>query len=506
MLRVGNGAEPASLDPQVVDGKIEADVLYALFEGLVIPDPKTLELRPGMAASWKISEDGLRYTFTLREGLCWSNGDPFTSKDFVFSVKRILSPKLGSPWVPFFFTLRNAEAYFEGKVKDFQEVGVRATDALHLEFTLERPVPYFLELLAHSCWYPVHKDTIEKFGDIDKRDTPWIKPGNMVCNGPFVLKSWENGHYISAKKNPYYWDKASVSLDEIRFYPVADTATEERMYASGELDITYRTHVSKIEHYKGTGELRLHPHLGCMWVAANCEKPPLNDPKIRKALALVINRKEIGKIRGFGEGLESYGVIPPGMSHYEQLPQLFEENVGEARRLLAQAGYPDGKDFPKMEVLYYLSDENKVIFEALQAMWERNLGIHFDLVGQEWKVYLASLSRGDFAIARHRWYGDYNDPTTMLNIFRSDDPCDYPRWYSSVYDDLLIRAQNTQNERERIQLLQEAERTFIQEMPAMPVYWEASSHLVAPNVKGWFANTLDLHPWKYVSKSQSRKK
>ncbi|MDR2807001.1 MAG: peptide ABC transporter substrate-binding protein, partial [Puniceicoccales bacterium] len=391
-------------------------------------------------------------------------------------------------------------------IEDFQDVGVRAIDALHLEFTLERPVPYFLELLAHTCWCPVHRSTIEKFGKVDERDTHWIRPGNMVCNGPFVIKSWENGHCISVKKNPYYWDKASVSLDEIKFHPVSDTATEERMYASGELDITYRTHVSKIGHYKNTGELRLHPHLGCMWVMANCKKPPLNDPRIRRALGLAINRREIGKVRGFGEGLESYGVVPPGMNHYEQLPQLFKENVEEARKLLAEAGYPGGKGFPKIEVLYYLSDENKAIFEALQAMWEQNLGIHFDLVGQEWKVYLASLSRGDFAIARHRWFGDYNDPTTMLNIFRGDDPCNYSRWCSSLYDEYLVRAQNTQDEQERIRLLQRAERVFIQEMPAMPVYWEASSHLVSSNVKGWFENVLDLHPWKYVSKSQSGKK
>jgi oligopeptide transport system substrate-binding protein len=500
VLHVGCGAELASLDPQIVDGKIEADVLLALFEGLVIADPKTLEICPAMAARWEVSDDGLVYDFFLRKGLRWSNGDPLTAENFVFSLKRGLSPMLGSPWTPFFFTVLNAEAYFSGKINNFQEVGIQAIDDVHLKIILERPVPYFLELMAHSSWYPVHKGVIEKFGKVDERDTRWTRPGNMVCNGPFILKNWETGRYVSVKKNPYYWDKNSVLLDEIRFYPVSDTATEERMYAAGELDVTYRTHVSKIEHYKDTGELRLAPHLGCMWVIANCERAPFDDVRVRRALALAINRKEIGKIRGFGEGLESYGIVPPGMNHYRQQEQLFQENVPEANRLLAEAGYPDGKGFPKTEVLYWLSDENRQIFEALQAMWKQNLGIQFDLVGQEWKVYLSLLREGDFTIARHRWYGDYNDPTTMLNIFKRDDPCNYAHWYSSDYDDFLIRAQNTRNEEERIGLLQEAERVFIKEMPGVPVYWEASSHLVSRKVKGWYPNVMDLHPWKYVSK------
>jgi oligopeptide transport system substrate-binding protein len=502
ILNVGCGAELASLDPQIVEGKIESDVLLALFEGLVMADPNTLEIRPAMASHWDISDDGLRYTFKLREGLCWSNGDPLTAEDFVFSLKRGLSPKLGSPWTPFFFTVHHAEDYFSGKINDFKEVGIKARDPLHLEITLERPVPYFLELLTHSTWYPVHKGVIGKFGKIDDRDTRWIRAENMVCNGPFVLKNWENGRYVSVKKNPYYWDKDSVALDEIRFHPVADTATEERMYAAGELDITYRTHVSKIERYKNTGELRLSPHLGCMWIIANCRRVPFNDVRVRRALALAINRKEIGKVRGFGEGLESYGIVPPGMSHYRQRDRLFQENVQEARRLLAEAGYPDGKGFPKTEVLYWLSDENRQIFEALQAMWKENLGLHFDLVGQEWKVYLSLLREGDFTIARYRWYGDYNDPTAMLNIFMRDDPCNYTHWYSDDYDTPLIRAQNTRDDEERIKLLQEAERVFIREMPGAPVYWEASSHLVSHKVKGWYPNVMDHHPWKYVSKSQ----
>ncbi|MDR3143454.1 MAG: peptide ABC transporter substrate-binding protein [Puniceicoccales bacterium] len=500
VLNVGGGADLSALDPQIVDGKIESYVIEALFEGLVTQDPKTLEIRPGMASHWECSADGLEYSFSLREGLRWSNGDPFTAEDFVFSLKRALSPNLGSPWTPFFFTIRNAEAYYKGQVSDFREVGMRVVDAQHLKIRLERPVAYFLELVAHSAWFPVHKKTIEKFGSIEKRDTRWTRPENMVCNGPFVLSSWESGRFSSVKKNPYYWDKESVALDEIRFHPVSDTATEERMYAAGELDITYRVHVSKISHYKETGELHLTPQLGCLWVGFHCERPPGNDVKVRRALGLAINREEIGRIRGFGKGLESFGVVPPGMNHYEQQAQLFQEDIAEARRLLAEAGYPNGKGFPKVELLYYASDENRQIFEAVQAMWKRNLGIQVDLVAQEWKVYISLLQQGDFTIARHRWYGDYNDPTTMLSIFRKDDPCNYLRWSHPEFEAVMLRAQELKNEAERIKCLQEAERIFVREMPGAPVYWEASAHLVSHRVKGWYPNVQDTHPWKYISK------
>jgi len=506
ILHVGGGSEPASLDPQVVDGKIEGDIVLSMFEGLVTVDPKTLEIRPGMASHWECSADGREYTFTLRKGLRWSNGDPFTGEDVVYSLKRALSPKLGSPWTPFFFVVRNAEAYHSGELKDFREVGIRAVDPLHLKITLKQPVPYFLDLLAHSSWYPVHRGTIEKFGQIDERDTRWMRPGNMVCNGPFVLDSWENGRYIAMKKNPHYWGKDAVALDEVRFYPVSDTATEERMFAAGELDITYRTHTSKLPHYRNTGELRLSPHLGCMWVGFNCQRPPVNDPRVRRALALAIHREEIGKVRDLGKGLESYGVVPPGMSHYQQQQRLFAEDVQEARRLLAEAGYPEGRGFPRVEMLYWLTDENRPIFEAIQAMWERNLGIHVELVGQEWKVYLSLLTQGDFTIARHRWYGDYNDPTTMLNIFMSKNPCNYLRWSCDEYDAVMVRVQGEADEKKRIKLLQEAERIFIREMPGAPVYWEASSHLVSHQVRGWHPNILDLHPLKYVSKSAEKGK
>jgi oligopeptide transport system substrate-binding protein len=502
ILHVGNGVEPASLDPQTVDGKPESNILMALFEGLTVPDPKTAEPQPGVATNWRISSDGLCYTFNLREGLYWSNGDPLVAKDFVYSLKRALAPKLGNPWVSFYFAVRNAEAYFKGSVDNFSEVGIRAIDDLTLEIILERPVPYFLELLAHYSWAPVHRDTVEKFGEVDERDTRWIRPGNMVCNGPFMLQKWENGNRITVVKNPHYWDKENVALEEINFYPVSDTATEERMYASGELDITAKTHVSKIERYREKGELSLNPHIGCTWVAINCTRKPFDDVRIRKALALAINREEIGKVRGLGKGMESYGVVPPGILHYEQQKPLFHEDVQEARRLLAEAGYPEGHGFPKTEVMYYLSDEHRLIFEALQAMWKQNLGIHFELVAQEWKVYISILNHHDFTLSRHCWVGDYNDPSTMLDIFRSNHASNFPAWSSAKYDRFLHRAENEIDEKKRIKFLQEAERVFVEEMPAVPVYWMHSAHLVSPRVKGWYPNVMDVHPWKYVSKTR----
>jgi oligopeptide transport system substrate-binding protein len=500
VLHVGNSAEPASLDPQVADGKPELNILDALFEGLVTLDPRTAEPRPGIASSWHISPDGLCYIFNLRENLRWSNGDPLVAKDFVYSLRRALAPKLGNPWVSFYFAVRNAEAYFKGALDNFENVGIRAIDDFTLEIILERPVSYFLELLAHYSWAPVHRDTIEKFGEMDEKDTHWTRPDNMVCNGPFMLKEWENGSHISMVRNPHYWEKNAVGLEKIIFYPISDTATEERMYAAGELDITSKVHVSKIQHYREKGELFLNPHIGCTWVAINCQREPFKDVKVRRALALAINREEIGKVRGLGKGLESYGVIPPGTLHYKQQGQLFHENVQEAKRLLAEAGYPEGRGFPKTEVMYYNSDEHRIIFEALQAMWERNLGIRFVLIAKEWKVYLSSLACHDFVLSRHCWVGDYDDPSAMLETYRSDHANNFSAWNSARYDRLLRRAENEVSEEKRVKIFQEAERIWVEEMPAVPVYWMSSAHCVSHRVKGWYPNVMDIHPWKYVSK------
>jgi oligopeptide transport system substrate-binding protein len=500
---VGNGVEPASLDPHAVNGKPEADILLALFEGLLVPDPKTAEPRPGAASSWHVSPDELRYVFNLRENLRWSNGDPLVAKDFVYTFRRAISPKMGNPWASFYYNVRNAEAYVKKQIDNFGDVGIRAIDDLTLEIVLERPVPYFLELLTLSAWLPIHRDTIEKFGALDERDTRWIRPGNMVSNGPFMLKSWENGSHILVVKNPYYWDKDNVALDKIYFHPVEDTAVEERMYAAGDLDITSKAHVGKRPHYAKKGELYLNPHMGCTWVAVNCQRPPFDDPRVRKALALAIHREEINKIRGFGKGLEAYGVVPPEVGNYRTIEQGFQEDIREARRLLAEAGYPEGKGFPQTEVLYRLTDEYRLIFEALQSMWERNLGIHFDLVGQEWKVYLSKLEQHDFSLSRHCWVGDYNDPTTMLDIFESGSANNYTAWSLPRYDYCLHQARITNNKEKRIDLLQEAERIFVEEMPAIPVFWMSSEHLVSPRVKGWYPNVMDTHLWKNISKSKN---
>jgi len=502
VLHVGSGTEPASLDPQIVDGKPEADVLLALFEGLTVPDPKTAQPRPGVAYGWRISSDGLDYVFDLREDLHWSNGDPLTAKDFIYSVRRALSPGLGNPWTHFFFSIRNAEAYFNGNVSNFSEVGIQAIDDFTLEIFLERPNPYFLELLMHNCWYPVHRGTIEKFGKIDERDTRWTRPGNMVSNGPFMLKSWENGSCITVVKNPHYWDRDNVHLKKIYFHPVSDTATEERMFAARELDITNKTHVSKISHHLESGDLYMNPHLGCTWVIVNYKRKPFDDIRVRRALAMAVNRKEIGKMRGLGEGLEAYGAVPPGILHYRQQEPVFREDVQEAKRLLAEAGYPNGKGFPRVEILYNLTDANHLVFEALQAMWEKNLGLHFDLVGQEWKVYLSLRHSHDFTLARFCWVGDYNDPMTMLSIFQSENASNDTQWSSVEFDYRLRQVQYTTDEEKRIQLLQEAERILMEDMVAIPLFWMSSEHLVSPRVKGWYPNVMDYHPWKYVSKSR----
>lgn len=499
VLHIGNLSEPKDLDPHTVTGVSEFNIINALLEGLVAADPRTLDPVPGVAQSWELLEDGHRYRFHLRPDARWSNGDPVTSDDFVFSYQRILSPGLGAPYAYMLYPLEQAEAYHRGQLQDFSKVGVQAPDPHTLDLVLHTPIPHFLSKLIHAAWYPVHPGTILAHGNIDSIDTGWTHAGSFVGNGPFVIQDWTPNQKISVRKNPTYWDHETVKLQGIVFYPIGDHTIEERAFRAGQLHITGTIPIDRIQHYRQNQPEILHiePYLGTYYYLFNVQRPPLDNPDVRRALALAINRKTLTEaITRAGEE-PALHFTPPNTGGYTANAKL-TGTPDDARRLLAKAGFPGGKDFPTLTLLYNTADTHARIAQAIQQMWLTELGIRIELVNMDWKVYLENTQRQQFDIARAGWIGDYLDPETFLNLWVTDGGNNRTGWSNPQYDRLIQQAATTSSPQTRYNLFQQAEAILMQHAPILPLYFYRSKSLVHPAVQGWHPNLLDQHPWKHI--------
>jgi oligopeptide transport system substrate-binding protein len=499
ILLIGNGAEPKDLDPQITTGAGEAVIHQALFEGLVTLDPATLDPIPGVAEAWTLSEDGRTYTFHLRPDARWSNGDPVTADDFAFAYQRMLSPRLGAEYAYNLYYLKNARAYHRGDTDDFSTVGVSAPDPHTLVLELDNPTPFFLTLLNHPSWFPVHAPTVLAHGAIDQIGNRWTRAGSHVGNGPFRLKRWNVNEVVEVERNPYYWDAETVRLNGIRFYPIVDQNTEERAFRAGQLHMTYTLPLSKLPAYERSGSpmLRLDPDLGTYYFLFNTTRGALADPKVRRALSLAIDREAISHgIRQRGEEAATH-FTPPDIHGYTP-PSLHHYDPEKARRLLAEAGYPGGQGFPVFELLYNTSEAHRPIAEAVQAMWRKELGIDLRLRNQEWRVFLDSRSRSEFDILRGGWLGDYYDPNTFLDLFTSDSTNNNSGWTHPDYDRLIAEAARTSDEEKRQALFFEAETLLLEDAVIAPVFFYNRAYLMRPEVEGWPPNALNHRLFKQV--------
>ncbi len=499
VLRIGNGAELQGIDPHIVTGVPEHHVIVALFEGLVTPHPETLEPQPGVAKSWEISKDGKTITFTLQDNAKWSNGDPVTAEDFVYSWKRMLNPALGAEYAYMLHVIKGAEEFNKGTQKDFSKVGVVAKDAKTLVVTLRAPTPYFIAMLMHYSTFPVHKGTIEKFAAFEARDTKWTQPGNFVGNGPFNLTKWELNKVLTVEKSPTYWNTAITKLDGIDFYPVELAQTEERMYRSGELDKTNVVPVHKIETFKKERpkEYVNAPYLGTYFYRLNVTRKHLKDARVRQALAMSIDRQAIvERVSKAGE-IPAFAFTPPNTAGYTS-PTQTKYDLEAAKKLLAEAGYADGKNFPGVEILYNTLEAHRAIAEAIQQMWKVNLGINVTLKNQEWKVYIDSTQKIDYDIARAGWIGDYPDPNSFLDMWLTGGGNNNTGWSNKKYDSLIKEANSTGDLKKRIELFGQAETILMNEMPVIPIYTYTNKYLLSERVIGWYNNILDWHPYQYV--------
>ena len=500
ILHLGNGAELVDIDPQAVTGKTEHNVITALIEGLVSEDPHDLHPVPGVAKSWDVSDDGMTYTFHLRDNALWSNGDPVRSNDFIRSWQRMLTPSLGSEYAYMLFMVEGAEEFNRGTITDFSSVGFRAPDPLTVEIGLKQPTPYFLNLLNHYSWYPVHIPTVKAFDGLNRKGTRWTRPDNFVGNGPFVITKWIPNQIVVVEKSATYWDRGTVRLNAIHFYPIESGETEERMFRSGQLHITNGLPLSKIDVYKRDNPDVLHidPFLGTMYFRVNVTRPHLSDPRIRKALALAINREHLTTYVNKSGKIPAYNLTPPKTAGFTPEAR-FEGGVEEAKALLADAGFPNGEGLPRIDVLYPTSENGKVIAVAIQEMWRSRLGIDVILVNQEWKVYLDSMNTLDYDLAVSIWIGDYVDPNTFLDMFETTNGNNRTGWSNLEYDRLLKQAARTGDREERFALFQKMEAILVEEAPMLPVYFYTNVVLMDPSVKGWYPTILDNHPYKYVT-------
>jgi oligopeptide transport system substrate-binding protein len=498
-LLLGNGAEPEDLDPQVVTAYTDQNILLALFEGLTAIDEKTSQAVPAAALSWESSADGLVWTFHLREGLRWSNGDPLVADDFVQSWRRMLSPAFAAEYADLFYPIKNAQAFNEGTTTDPSALGVTAPDPRTLRIELARPTPYLPVLAALPPWYPVNPRVLEHFGATTKRGTAWTRPGNLVGNGPFLLDEWSPNARIVVARNPNYWNAGVVTLHQIVFFPTESPEVEERDFRAGQLHVTFALPVAKIASYRKNqpGLLRTDPFLQTFFLRFNVERPPLDDPRVRRALSLAIDRDAIARRVLSDAYPPAHSFTPPDCGGYTARARV-ERDTDLARRLLAESGHPGGRGLPGIEVQVRNDEVQPPVMEAIQAMWAKELGIHVTLATLEQKTWIQNQQTLNYSISTSGWAGDFLDPVTFLDLFLAGGGHNWTGWRDGAYDRLIASAATTADPAARFELFQQAEARLLDQAPVAPLYFGAHSYLIAPEVKGWEPAQLGYHRYTFV--------
>ncbi len=499
-LHISIGSEPTDLDPHIVVNLADAKVIQSLFEPLVTFEPVTLAPKPALAESWEVSADGLTYTFHLRADAKWSNGEPVVAQDVVDSWHRILAPSLAANYASFLYLLRGAQEFNEGRTQDFSTVGVVANDARTLVVTLTHPASYFLQVLLNTPWRPVNVRAIAKFGDPYQRGTAWTRPERFVSSGAFVLKEWNAHQFIAVEKSPTFYDREKVRLNAIRFYPIDSIDAEERAFRAGQLHITWSLPLSKVlplqrDH---SPALRIDNQLQTYFFRFNVRHAPLDDARLRRALAMAIDRQTIADKVLPGGRKPAPTFVPPLLQGYTP-PAGIPYDPAAARKLLADAGHAGGQGLPPLEILYNNSEILRLVAEAVQQMWRRELGLDVRLINQEYKVVQAARRAGDFQILLGDWTADYLDATTYLDMWRSDNGNNYTGWSDPAYDALSNRADHTVDPVARAAVLAQEEALVLAAAPICPIYFNTHVYYLHPAVKGWQPTPMDHTDYRYVS-------
>lgn len=495
----GAAGDPETLDPQKTSTVVESDVLLDLYEGLVTYDAKA-NIVPGVAESWTVSPDGLVYTFKLRDAK-WSNGDAVKASDFVFTFRRLMNPETGAKYANILYTLKNGEAVNKGRAK-VEELGVKAIDDKTLEIALQAPAPYFIAQLAHQTGLPVHPGSVEKHGK------DFVRPGNMVSNGAFKLVDFVPNDRIVLDKNPNYRDAANVKLDREIFYSIEDRSAALRRFQAGEIHSYGDVPTDQLKFIRETlkDQFKTAPYLGTYYFAVNTAKKPFDDPRVRNALSMVIDREFLAEQIWGGTMVPAYSFVPPGIGNYGAPAEVAWKDLNpidredKAKALLKEAGYGPGGKKLTVEIRYNTSENHKNTSVALADMW-KPLGVEAKFVNTDLKTHYALLrDKGDYDVARAGWIADYSDPQNFLFLAQGDNTgLNYANWKNADYDALMQKAAKESNLAERAKILRQAEQIFVDNQPFLSLMFYGSKNLVSPKVKGWEQNTLDRHLGRFIS-------
>ena len=549
VLRYISGSEPESLDPQVGTGQPEARIYMALYDGLTEIEPKTGAPIPSIAERWDANSDNSEFVFHLRHNARWSNGDPMTADDFVYSFRRGLAPGLASRNAYLAYYIQNAQAYNEGGVfvrlratgqfltdtesgarlalpgdpglrdkaiqarhlaavsgKAFvpvraEDIGVEALDDYTLRIRLTQPVPFIVGLMAHQFFRPVPRKAIEQYGDA------WTRPENIVTSGPFKVKTWKPYDRLVVVRDPMYWDAARVKLDQITFYPMDDTTTMMNLYKAGEVDAVFNHNVPAawVDRIRLLKDYMNKPEIATEYYNINTTRPPMNDVRVRKAFNMAIDKVGLSQYFRVTKPLTAF--TPEGIFEGYPRPAGDPFDPQRARALLAEAGYRDAAGnydptkFPiqDVELTYNTAESNRQVAEFVQAQWKQNLGLTIPLKNMEWKTFLVAREGLQYkGIARTGWVGDYLDPYTFLDLFSTPTGNNGTGWWDPKYVEMLKDANRQPDPKKRYELLARAEAYMLEAQPVIPLMTKATNWVKKPYVKGMYANPVTLHAWKFV--------
>ncbi len=490
-LHFDNGTEPEFLDPNMVHDDKSRNIAVNLFEGLLSYHPRTLEPLPGVAERWDVSPDGTTYTFHLRKDAKWTDGQPVQAEDFVYAWQRAVNPKTASRAASHLYAVKNAQAINQGKITDLNQLGIRA-DGDKVIVTLEAPFPPFLLQVPDPTLMPLRKDIVEKFGD------RWTRPENIVSNGPFMLTEWVPHKHLILKKNPKYWDAARVQLDTVIITPTEDNATAAKLFKAGQIDYVEQIPINLVEQFKNVPGFANTEKFVVYYYWLNCQNPILKDVRVRQALSLAIDRDTL--VNKYMKGLKhpaDKGVVPPGVQGYTYKKRI-EFNPEKARKLLAEAGYPDPSKIPPLQILYNTNDDHRLVAEVIQQMLRTNLGITTTIQNMEWKVFLKELQKHKFEIGRMGAVGEYLYPNVILEAFVSGAESNYGSYSNPKFDALWDQSQKTANPKARLALYSQMEDLINEDEPVITLYYYKMTTLTQPRVRGLYTNVLLIPPLKWV--------